>query len=937
MHVLVGQCYDLMATPPYGLWLDLARSYADLKGDEDVIPLPPVLSSGGLYSVSNQSEIFDQVRTFLGEVSAGRPTIVVLEDVHWADPVSLELIRHIASRLAHTHLCVVITYRVDELTQQNPLYRQLPSLIRESGGLRIDLLRLHREDLDRLVEIQYPMHPNDRKRLVDFLLAHSEGNPFFAVELLRALEGRGMGGGLWRVDDAWQLAQLEPLVVPALVRQVIDLRLERLGVNLQAPLALAAVIGQDVQLDLWQAIAALDEASFLEIVDVAVEWHIMTPSADGTRIRFVHALTREALYTGISPPRRRLHHRAVAEALIQLPGVDPDAVANHLLQAGDDRTAEWMIRAGERAQRAYAWLTAWDRFSKAAEALADRPGQESLRARLLYRCGRLLRYANPDQGIEDISLAQRLAWKVGDTVLAADAEYSLGLLQCYADTWMSGVQTMEAGIRRVEDMPSESEQVDYSSVTWFADALPAIEMPAQAGIDPAAVCLAGSGVNHRRGGLPWFLAHSGHTERAIFEAESFLAHVERCGRGPLVLSAAGHACFGLGTAHAAKGKPGQARAAFAAARELYFPLDHHAVIAFTLLTELQEVVLRYYTNDLPQRQRLASEARAALERAGGAMPLHFSRGRADLPLMWLEGRWGEARNVVAESTSFGNSMLRRPVTNSIALIDYHQGRSEAVWAHIRSLLPDGPASEPGSAVLADALLLQSLAVNQALDGGDVELATRWLEANRLWLDWSQSVAGEVEHHVDLARLNSVSLRWDDAINNAERAVQLSAQPEQPLARIAALRMRGILASDCGRQAAAESDFRAALALADACAAPFERARTLLEIAIAKIDVGEDVVSEACAIGTRLGATSLLQKLGSVLDQDRVGVLPQSDLTARERDVLNLVAMGLTDVEIGLRLFISHRTVSQHLRSVYAKLDIHSRAAATRFVIEHERV
>ena len=937
IRVLVGQCYDLMAAPPYGIWLDLASGYtADMDGSVGV-PLPAVFGSGELHNVSNQSEIFDQVRSFLADVSARQPTLVVLEDVHWADPVSLELVRHISSRLHHMRLCVLITYRVDELTQRNPLYRQLPALIRESGGLRIDLSPLEREDIASLVEMLYPMAPDDRARLVDFLLAHSEGNPFFAVELMRALENRGSAGGLWRADSVWHLAELEPFVVPALVRQVIDIRLERLGPSVQESLALAAVIGQDVQLDLWQKIVGIDEAALLAIVDVAVEWHIMIASADGTRVRFTHALTRESLYSSILPPRRRVLHREVAEALLHLPRVDPDAVAGHFHLAGDPRTAEWMIQAGERAQRAYAWLTAWDRFSTAAAALADVPEQDLLRARLLYRCGRLLRYANAARGIEDIIVARRLARLPGDAVLAADAEYSHGLLQCYADEWMSGLRTMEEGIRRVEEMPVEPVEESYSTVTWFADALPTIALPTQDGIDPAAVCLAGIGVNHRRGGLPWFLAHAGHLERAMAEAETFLAHVDQCGSGPLVLSAAGHATFGMGITYAAKGEPGLAREKYAAARELYYPLDHHAVIAFTLLNELQDVVLRYDADDLPRRQRVADEARAALERAGGALPLDISMGRADLPLMWLEGRWDDARNLVAESTSHGNSMLRRPVTNAITMIDYHQGNSDAVWTHVRELLPDGPATEPGSALLADALLLQSLAFNLALDDGDMNLAKRWLDANRLWLKWSGSVAGQVEHYVDEARLNIVSVNWDAAATSAGHAVVLSEKPRQPLAQIAALRMRGMVAIGCGDKAAAVADFGAALSLADACAAPFERALTLVEIAIANIDIGMDVVSEARAIATRLRATALLQKLDRVVEHHRHVGAPESELTARERDVLKLAATGLTDAEIGEQLFISHRTVSQHLRSVYAKLDVRSRAAATRFAMEHELV
>lgn len=935
MQVLIGQSYDLMAAPPYGIWLDLASNYIPSVGTEPTVPLPEAFSNGELNDISSQMETFEQVRMFLTEISALQPTILVLEDVHWADPVSLELVRHITSRLAHLRMCVVITYRVDELTLQNPLYRQLPALIRESGGLRVDLGALRREDIVSLVEMHYSMQPHDQERLVNFLVIHSEGNPFFVVELLRALENRGLDGGLWQGNDAWNLAELAPLVVPALVRQVIDLRLERLGPNVRKPLSLAAVIGQDVPIDLWQSIVEINETELLAILDVAVEWHIVNASPDGTRIRFVHALTREALYSSILPPRRRVLHREVAEALMKRARIDPDAVAFHLHQSGDSRTAEWMIRAGERAQRAYAWLTARDQFFTAAEAMTGVAGQELLRSRLLYRCGRLMRYANAEQGITDISLARRLAEVAGDDVLAAEAEYSLGLLQCYADKYGSGVGTMESGILRIEAMSAENAELSNSTINWFADALPTIFLPSQNGIDSAAACLADLGVNHRRGGLPWFLAYAGQLDRAVAEAESYVSHVHQCGTGPLVLAASGHSSYGLGIAHAAKGEPAAARTFLANAREQYASLDHHAVIAFTLLTELQDVVLRYETVDLSERQLVANNARAALEKAGGALPFGFSMRRAELPLMWIEGRWDEARMVVAEDTTHGNSMLRRPVTTTISRIDYHQGRTTAVWAHVHELLPAGPATEPGSALLPDALLLQSLAFNLALDDGDIALAKRWLDANNAWLQWSGSVAGQVEHYLDHARLNMLIENGDTASKNAERALELSDKPRQPFVRIAALRMRGAVGGCGNDRAQAESDFRAALALADACAAPFERALTLLEMLRAGIDIGEDDLRDALIIGKRLHAITLLSGLEDVTGTGRTAGVSESDLTARESDVLKLAATGLTDIEIGHHLSISHRTVGQHLRSVYAKLDVHSRAAATRFAIEHE--
>ena len=155
---------------------------------------------------------------------------------------------------------------------------------------------------------------------------------------------------------------------------MIDGRVARLGEEMRQPLAMAAVIGQEVPLALWAEVAGLDDEALLTIVEQAVEAHLLDAERDGARVRFVHALTREALYEGVLPPRRRLWHRQVAEALMARRDPDPDAVAYHFQQAGDPRAWEWLVRAGERAQRAYAWLTAAERFAAAADLLGGCPG-----------------------------------------------------------------------------------------------------------------------------------------------------------------------------------------------------------------------------------------------------------------------------------------------------------------------------------------------------------------------------------------------------------------------------------------------------------------------------------------------------------------------------------------------------------------------------------
>ena len=121
----------------------------------------------------------------------------------------------------------------------------------------------------------------------------------------------------------------------------------------------------------------------LDVVEQAVEAHLLEAERDGTRVRFVHALTREALYEGILPPRRRALASAVAEALLASASPDPDAVAYHLQQAGDPRAWDWLVKAGDRAQRAYAWVTAAERLQAAAALLERVEGEGATRCRLL--------------------------------------------------------------------------------------------------------------------------------------------------------------------------------------------------------------------------------------------------------------------------------------------------------------------------------------------------------------------------------------------------------------------------------------------------------------------------------------------------------------------------------------------------------------------------
>jgi DNA-binding NarL/FixJ family response regulator len=987
IRVLIGHCYDLTNAPPYGPWLDLVADYQPASG----LPSPPVaFAAGRLERVTDQAALFSDVRRFVADLAAATPAIVLLEDLHWADPASLELLRHVALHLSKWRVLLLVTYRADELTHLHAFSRLFPVLVHEADSHRLNLRRLDAAALRAIVAAYYRLAAPDETRLAAYLERHADGNPFFAIELLRALEEEAL---LRRVGEQWAIAEVDRVVVPRLLRQVIDGRVARLGEATRQPLAIAAVIGQEVPLEVWANLANLDEETLLTIVEQATEAHLLEAEPDGTRVRFVHALTRAALYEAVVPPRRRAWHRRVAEALLASKGSDPDAVAYHLQQAGDPRAWEWLERAGDRAQRAYAWLTAIERFRAAADLLTDVAGQEHVRGRLILRLSRLQRFSDPASGLTAADEASRLAAQVGDSVLAAEVRFHRGVLQCYADHFRCGLAEMIAGIEALEALPLEEPRAFTFTEGWLVDALATTTGVDPAGDATAAALLNASGFHYRRGTYPWFLASAGQPQAASTMAERFLAVLADVpsGRGG-VRTAAGFSSLGLGIARASLGLPNEARAAFAEARSILTETDHHAVVAFALLNEARDVALTYGAADPSARRALAAQAEAALGRAGGALRPGVSPRLAWLACLVLDGRWDEALGILHELPASGNAYLQREIIDVRAVLARHRGEPEIAWGEIRALFPDGAATEPGDAIHQEGLFLQRLASELCLDEGHIAAARGWLKAHDRWLAWSENTLGRADGLLAWARYHRAAGDATRARACAADALAFAAAPHQPLVCLATRRLLGEIETSAHHHTAAEAELEAALELATTCEAPFERALTLLALAELRAAQGAtaevagllDQVRRICA---PLGAGPTLTRCRAIADylraqqadmsyateltQREANDLPIEDavatalavdlaappiltaasqmdqmparvdvaeaLTYRERAVLALLCQHLTDAEIGQQLFLSKRTVEHHVSSILSKLGVANRRQAAAVAARHHLV
>jgi DNA-binding CsgD family transcriptional regulator len=930
--VLVGSCYDLAETPPYGPWAELfVRAPRD---DPPGLPAAVLPGEDAGEPLASQAAIFARVRAYLAALAARRPLVLLLEDLHWADVTSRDLLRALARQLGALPLLLLATYRSDELTRRHPLYTLLPTLVREARAARLDLRPLDDAAIGTLVAARYGLGGAERDRLVRYLAGRTEGNALFLGELLRTLEGEE---ALHRLDDGrWTVGDLEVAPVPALLQQVVAARVAGLPPETERLLGVAAVVGHEVALPVWAAAGGVTEEELLAHAERALEARLLADAPDGAGVRFAHALIREALYAETPALRRRALHRRAGEALAALPRPDPDAVAYHFQRAGDDRAVDWLAAAGERARRADALLVAAERFVAAAALLAGDASRDGRRGWLLFLGAFMVFFSDPGQALRYLDAAETLALRSGERALAAHGRFLRGLALCHHWRLRDGVSALEQGVADLEALPDDDVRRHGIEVALARlGVLPPMAGPAPAPASPFAAA-------HRAALANWYGWLGYYREaRAVGEAilAAVAAHPAR-GVNPYQ--------WGLAHASAALGQPEEAGRAYARTRAATYAQHEPYSTLYILFAELQHFLLPYHADDVSARTRLVAEEGPVLAQLSGAAMAASYPGQAGLLVALLEGRWREARQLAEAGRTAATIGHAQTAVAALGALACWQGDRELAWARVRELHPAGSATAPGGCFFIPGIALQALAVELALDAGDAATAGEWIAAHGRWLDWSGAVLWRAEHLLMHARHDRLAGDLAAARRHAAAALARAVEPRQPLALLAAHRVCGDLDTAAGQHAEAQAHLEAALALAEACAAPYERALTLLALAELRADTGNgdearallDEVAAICAPldakPARARAAALAARLAAA---QPLPVPPPArglpaGLTAREAEVLRLVAEGLTDARVAERLYISRATVNAHLRSIYGKLGVSSRAAATRRAVEH---
>ena len=391
-RVLWGDCDALFTPSPLGPLVDIAA----LTGGE----LEELVAAGAPpHAVA---------AAVLGELARRDPAIVVLEDAHWADEATLDVLRLLARRIATVPALLVASYRDDELEPSHPLRVALGDLLRRDVTDRVRLVPL---SADAVAELAEP-HGVD----AGALHRRTAGNPFFVTEALAA----------GAVD------------LPATVRDAVLARVAPLSAPARSVLDAAAIVPGTVELPLLEALAG----DAVEQLDECLSCGVLGPSGSG--VAFRHDLARVAVEAELAPNRRRdLHRRALAA----LGDADPARLAYHAEAAGaGDAVLRHATAAGERAAAAGAHREAAAQYARALRHADGLPPAE--RAALHERRSHECYVADaPMEAAEDLRLALACHRELGDRRAEGDALRALSSI-----IWCPGLaaEAEEAGVAAVE-------------------------------------------------------------------------------------------------------------------------------------------------------------------------------------------------------------------------------------------------------------------------------------------------------------------------------------------------------------------------------------------------------------------------------------------------------------------------------------------------------
>jgi DNA-binding CsgD family transcriptional regulator/tetratricopeptide (TPR) repeat protein len=878
--VLLGRSIDLVGTElPYQPFAEALRPLGK--------PWPAAGEAPG-----SQLRVFEETLALLTGSAASAPVLLVLEDLHWADTSTLDLVVFLAHNLGNRPVLSLVTCRADEPASAARM-RRLADGVRRSGSAHIlELSPLGREELGELLAAQAD-HPLPAA-LTDAIAARSEGNPFFAEELLAASPVQG--------------GQL-----PQALRDLLLQRVARLDHQAQNVLRLAAAAGREVGYPLLRAVAGLPDGALRDQLRAAVEGGVLVAGPDTGSFRFRHALLAEAVYTTILPGEREELHARLAEELARSGAAGAAELAPHWAAAG--RPAEALAASVEAARQAEAVFGLAEAHAHLERALAvwpAVPGAAGLTGLGLPElCAWTARLASQvGAGPRAVELARRAVELAG-----AHDPHRAALLHVRLGEYLYETGHDEAALaaleRAVELVPAElaSPERAYALGSLAGGLVMASRYPESLPISEQALALA----------------------RSLGAQEAEV-------RALTVL--------GIDLAHLSRGEEGIAhvRQALQLAQEIgdHFGLERAYINLTDLLTKLGR---------LRESAQLGRAGLEVIHRYGIYSALLVAN---QVETLLAIGDWDEAERLSAAALRGTASSFSHWLLTIRADVEIGRGEFGAARAHLEAAsgtLPEDHVFGLYDAYLAELALWERrwTDADAAIQDGLARARRREAAPIRVQmcakgLRAQAELAALARARRDAGAVRSWLTRAQDLITAARRAaaeasaVTPNAGGWLALAEAEYERARGPARPESWSQAAGSWERLDRAPVAAYCR--WRQAEALVAAGASRAEAAVPL-QQAHAVADRIGAKPLLRELELLAQRARLDLAPPPaaftggkhgpveilGLTAREAEVLDLLARGYTNREIAATLVISVKTASVHVSHILRKLGAPNRLEA----------
>ncbi len=842
--------------------------------------------------------LYESVGAFLVSISQPAPLVLVLDDLQWADAASLDLLCHVMRRRASARLLIVGAYRAGEPERYPALDRAVSELNRLRVLTQVSVGPLTKTDVAALAtrQLRSPVSP----ALTELLHSQSEGNPFFAEELLRGWqETRALSNS----QGEWNLVPGSAMRLPPGIVSAVRQRLARLSPEVVDQLRVASIIGRTFEAAPLAAVIEQDVETVEERLIEACRAGLVRQDGEGT-YTFSHDKIRESLYAEVSSARRGRLHEAIGRELESRSHRDGAqhlaSLAFHFANSPDrERGVLYAERAADLAQATYAGAEAVSHLSTALRLLDS---ADTRRGSLLLRLGEAAVLADePREAIDAYEEAQDWYLGAGDAVNAARAAHGQGLAR-----WrLEELPAVRKSFERALDLLDNHELAETVQVLVDLATLLGVDLLLQQeGLvyGRRAVELARRlGNKHLEGAATRIVGY------LLITSNDQLAGMQLLDRALALavegnhLADAAECCTYIANAYYWRAQLENAYEAtlrrhdFAArCHEVYHTHYSQSYLAFLHVhrgeweeaaslidrphTETGQLagplpgafllqiraLQAYQRGDYPSADALLQQAIAALRHTGSGV------------LLWMLGLLAVSRGAMDERDAAGSLLPE-------------------IEGMISEVSPGTLAIGAGSVCLA----LMSMAT------GDT---ARALEYHRQLLAYEGLHLYFLVDRV-LGMIETLQGDWDAAERHLERSESTARrerlQPE--LARVL--------------------EARAELVLARGGAGSAMQARNLLGQAR---DIWRD-------LDTLREMERLRDKLRSLPTQPGQASHPATPagLSVRELEVLQLVAAGKSNREIAQELYLSEKTVANHLTSIFNKTNTDNRAGATAFALRHE--